>query len=193
MKQLIFSILFPVVAGLPAIAESNALPQPEVTKSGGLVAKSARGPQRSYTLEPKGARVVQRGTLKRQTSDGSTITEHIIAGAVQFEQDQSEPKKTGDNDSIVAEIKSVIADTLKSSPGAVFRIEGHASIEGGVDYNKTLSDKRAAAILELVAAGYKAEQFKSVGFGSSFAKTRDPAADEALLEQDRRVFVIREK
>jgi outer membrane protein OmpA-like peptidoglycan-associated protein len=78
--------------------------------------------------------------------------------------------------------------------GATFCIEGHASAEGDGAFNEKLSKERAAAVAaDLIGAGINPATITGAsGFGARHAS--QPAnAGEALLAQDRRVLIVREK
>jgi OOP family OmpA-OmpF porin len=61
-----------------------------------------------------------------------------------------------------------IADVIQKNPHIKkIAIEGHASAEGNKQYNKTLSDKRAKAVMKyLVEKGIAQEMLTASGFGS---------------------------
>ena len=83
-----------------------------------------------------------------------------------------------------------VAQALKDNKGFRVQVEGHASSEGGDDHNQTLSEKRAEAVLDYLAAhGIKVERLKSRGFGSSVPA--DTNTTLAGRENNRRVeFVV---
>jgi outer membrane protein OmpA-like peptidoglycan-associated protein len=70
------------------------------------------------------------------------------------------------------------------------QVEGHTSSEGSDDHNQTLSEKRAAAVLDyLEAHGIAKERLVSTGFASSVPV--DTNATIAGRENNRRVeFVV---
>jgi len=83
-----------------------------------------------------------------------------------------------------------VVQALKDNRSFRVEVEGHASSEGSYDYNQSLSEKRAEAVLDYLAAhGVGKERLLSKGFSSSV-----PAATnltEAGREQNRRVeFVV---
>ncbi len=88
---------------------------------------------------------------------------------VQFPWD-SAVLQTSENPRL-AEVTKLLLSNLNYN----VRIEGHASSEGKVDYNKKLSLKRAKAVLEyLVKVGVDRDRLSAVGLGSSI-----PVADNA--------------
>jgi outer membrane protein OmpA-like peptidoglycan-associated protein len=61
-----------------------------------------------------------------------------------------------------------VVQALKDNKGFRVQIEGNASSEGGDEHNQTLSEQRAAAVLDYLAAhGIAKERLVSKGFGSS--------------------------
>lgn len=83
-----------------------------------------------------------------------------------------------------------VVQALRDSKGSLVRIEGHADSSGAYDHNQTLSERRAAAVLQyLVAKGVPKERLVSKGFSSSVP--RDTNATLAGRENNRRVeFVV---
>jgi outer membrane protein OmpA-like peptidoglycan-associated protein len=68
-----------------------------------------------------------------------------------------------------------------------FVIEGHTDAKGSADYNRKLSDQRAAAVKDLlVAKGIAGARLLSVGKGSS--ELANPAAPQAA--ENRRVKIV---
>jgi outer membrane protein OmpA-like peptidoglycan-associated protein len=89
-----------------------------------------------------------------------------------------------------------VADSLakirRTNPTAAFDIEGHASAEGEVEANLALSRLRAAKIRTMLKdlSMAPAVSLKAVGFGETFARHGE-SAPKALLQEDRRVLVVR--
>jgi outer membrane protein OmpA-like peptidoglycan-associated protein len=83
-----------------------------------------------------------------------------------------------------------VVQALKDNKGFRVQVEGHASSEGADDHNQTLSEKRAAAVLDyLVAHGIGKERLVSKGFSSSIPA--DSNVTVAGRESNRRVeFVV---
>lgn len=79
---------------------------------------------------------------------------------------------------------------LKDNPGFRVQVEGHADSSGGNDHNQTLSEQRAAAVLNyLTAHGIAADRLVSKGFSSSVPL--EPNTTVAGRESNRRVeFVV---
>ncbi|MEZ4221208.1 MAG: OmpA family protein [Polyangiaceae bacterium] len=85
-----------------------------------------------------------------------------IREKIQFEYNSANIK--AESDGLITEI----ADVIKKNPHVKkIAIEGHASSEGNAGYNKTLSDKRAKAVMAaLVGKGVEATRLTAKGFGS---------------------------
>lgn len=83
-----------------------------------------------------------------------------------------------------------VAKALKENKGFRVQIEGHASSEGEDDHNQSLSEHRAAAVLDYLAAhGVARDRMASKGFSSSVPI--DSNATAAGRESNRRVeFVV---
>jgi OOP family OmpA-OmpF porin len=71
-----------------------------------------------------------------------------------------------------------VTNLLRKYPIIQLTIEGHTDNTGGVQYNQTLSEKRAGAILQyLLNAGIDTNRLKAIGFGQ-----QQPVADNATAE-----------
>ena len=84
---------------------------------------------------------------------------------------------------------STILDKLKSNPNLEINVEGYASSEGDLEFNKNLSQKRADKYSSyLVSQGVPKNNIKSIGKGID-----NPIASNDTEEgraQNRRVEVI---
>ena len=82
-----------------------------------------------------------------------------------------------------------IAAILNQYPSYKISVEGHTDSQGSDAYNQSLSERRAAAVLQqLVAGGVSADRITSKGFGESqpVASNDTPAG----RQQNRRVEVV---
>jgi outer membrane protein OmpA-like peptidoglycan-associated protein len=82
-----------------------------------------------------------------------------------------------------------IAAILNQYPNYRISVEGHTDSQGSDTYNQSLSERRAAAVLQqLVAGGVSADRITSKGFGESqpVASNDTPAG----RQQNRRVEVV---
>ncbi|NVO05509.1 MAG: OmpA family protein [Rhodoferax sp.] len=87
----------------------------------------------------------------------------------------------------------VVLGNLASALGSAallpsrFVVEGHTDAKGNADYNRKLSDQRAAAVKDLlVSKGIAVTRLVSVGKGSS--ELANPAAP--LAAENRRVKIV---
>lgn len=86
---------------------------------------------------------------------------------------------------------AVVAEVLRRHPDWRVTIEGHTDSIGGAEFNRSLADRRAAAVRERLVSGYRvaATQLTSAGFGLS-----RPVATNTTLEgraRNRRVELAR--
>jgi outer membrane protein OmpA-like peptidoglycan-associated protein len=83
-----------------------------------------------------------------------------------------------------------VVQALKDNPGFRVQVEGHTDSSGADDHNQTLSEQRAAAVLDYLAAhGIAQDRLVSKGFSSSVPL--DTNATAAGRENNRRVeFVV---
>jgi peptidoglycan-associated lipoprotein len=79
-----------------------------------------------------------------------------------------------------------VADRFKTEdPGTDLLVEGHCDERGTEEYNRSLGERRALAIRELlVAAGVPAERVHTLSFGKD--KPADPEHNEAAWGKNRR-------
>ncbi|OYW76895.1 MAG: hypothetical protein B7Z37_06785 [Verrucomicrobia bacterium 12-59-8] len=100
-----------------------------------------------------------------------------------------------DNESRVAlqQVADVILAVSKTEPGSVYDIEGHTSSDGPSAVNMDLSAARAKRVFEVLTQNYgiPASSLSAHGYGEIFPMY--PNGNEAELQQDRRVLVVRTK
>jgi peptidoglycan-associated lipoprotein len=92
-----------------------------------------------------------------------------------------------------AEVLDANADLLKSNPGWLVLIEGHADQRGTTDYNMALSDRRAKASMNyLVSRGVRANRITMIGYGEERPVCKD--SSEQCWSQNRRAhFMVKAK
>ena len=75
----------------------------------------------------------------------------------------------------------------------MFDIEGHTSTDGTGEYNAALSASRAQRVYDELTKthGVPATMLSAHGYGESFPMY--PQGNEAEMQQDRRVLVVRTK
>jgi outer membrane protein OmpA-like peptidoglycan-associated protein len=71
-----------------------------------------------------------------------------------------------------------------------FRIEGHTDTVGTTDYNKELSDRRAAAVVDYLAATFKVDRSRLEAVGMGEQGLLVPTADQTSEPRNRRVAVV---
>ncbi len=91
------------------------------------------------------------------------------------------------------EVATVILAVSKTEPATQFAIEGHTSTDGTDEFNRTLSGLRAQRVFDELTQRYgvPASVLTAQGYGESFPMY--PQGNEAEMQQDRRVLVVRTK
>jgi outer membrane protein OmpA-like peptidoglycan-associated protein len=86
-----------------------------------------------------------------------------------------------------------IATAVKACPGVRIAAEGHTDIEGGPDYNRRLSIKRARVVADsLVKSGVAADMIETAGFGASRPIASNTTA-QARAKNRRTEILVRPK
>jgi outer membrane protein OmpA-like peptidoglycan-associated protein len=91
------------------------------------------------------------------------------------------------------QVAGVILAISRTESGTVFDIEGHTSTDGTDEYNAALSAARAQRVFDELTKNYgvPAGVLSAHGYGESFPMF--PQGNEAEMQQDRRVLVVRTK
>jgi outer membrane protein OmpA-like peptidoglycan-associated protein len=91
------------------------------------------------------------------------------------------------------DVAAVILAVSKIETGAVYDIEGHTSTDGTDEFNMNLSAARAQRVFDELTKRYgvPASVLSAHGYGESFPMY--PQGNEAEMQQDRRVLVVRTK
>lgn len=91
------------------------------------------------------------------------------------------------------QVAGVILAITKTEGGTVFDIEGHTSTDGTGEFNASLSAARAQRVFDELTQRYgvPASVLSAHGYGESFPMY--PQGNEAEMQQDRRVLVVRTK
>ena len=71
-----------------------------------------------------------------------------------------------------------------------FRIEGHTDTVGGRDYNKELSDRRAATVVEYLADNFHVDRGRVQAVGMGEDQLLIPTPDQTPEPRNRRVQVV---
>jgi peptidoglycan-associated lipoprotein len=89
----------------------------------------------------------------------------------------------------IGKLKEVASRMKTSFQGKALRIEGHCDERGTEEYNRTLGDKRAQAIRELLASeGVDPTMIPTITLGED--KPADPGHNEAAYAKNRRGALI---
>jgi len=91
------------------------------------------------------------------------------------------------------QVAGVILAISKTEAGTIFDIEGHTSTDGTDEYNLNLSAARAQRVYDELTQRYgvPASVLSAHGYGESFPMY--PQGNEAQMQMDRRVLVVRTK
>jgi peptidoglycan-associated lipoprotein len=103
----------------------------------------------------------------------------FAADTVYFEFDRATVK--------TSEVPKVqrVATYLKNTPNAMIRIEGHCDERGTEEYNRSLGERRALAVRELlIASGIGTDRVSTVTYGED--QPADPGHDQAAWDKNRR-------
>lgn len=108
---------------------------------------------------------------------------------------EKETAKLLDDESRAAlqQVADVILAVGKTEPGAVYDIEGHTSTDGTNEFNMQLSADRAKSVFDVLTKGYgvSPSSLSAHGYGEMFPMY--PQGNEAEMQMDRRVLVVRTK
>ena len=80
-----------------------------------------------------------------------------------------------------------IAKLLKKYPHINVTIEGHSSAQGAAEYNKTLSQKRADAVVESLVNDYKIDESRLTAVGYGEERLLNTANTAAAHKENRRI------
>lgn len=161
-------------SGIPKSGQFN----PDGTPIGGNLDPNAT----SRPLTPD-----ELANAQNQTSrppEGAENRDVLAAETVYFDFDRSTVRG-----SEVPKVQRV-ATYLKNQPTAYLRVEGNCDERGTEEYNRSLGERRALAVRELlVASGIAPERVTTVTYGED--KPSDPGHDETAWSKNRRAdFVI---
>lgn len=169
-----------------ASALSNMRPVPASTLQAGSGAGSQLGSGGQATSELRTVEALKSELGAQQTERGTVVS---LASDVTFDFDKAtlrdNAKPTLDR----------LAELIKASPSGAISIEGHTDAKGDDEYNKRLSEQRAAAVKAYLATkGIDAAKLTTIGLGELRPVAPNAAADggddEAGRQRNRRVEVI---
>lgn len=96
-----------------------------------------------------------------------------------------------DSDQLTADAKKIVdqlAEVFKYNPNDRYVIEGHTDAAGGSDYNLSLSERRAKAVIEYLATAHGLPRDRFVARGAGSAQLLLPA--DPMNGRNRRVQVM---
>jgi outer membrane protein OmpA-like peptidoglycan-associated protein len=96
-----------------------------------------------------------------------------------------------DSDQLTAEAKKIVdqlAEVFKYNPNDRYVIEGHTDAAGGVEYNRSLSERRAQSVIEYLATAHGLPRDRFVARGAGSAQLLLPT--DPLNGRNRRVQVL---
>ena len=169
-------------------ADSKNADVPDSDEASTAPASATSTKPSSSTVKSSEAKATASSTKNTTTASNSTNAAKLnsnsnTSSAVNFKNGSAE--LMGLNDSKI----STILDKLKSNPNLEINVEGYASSEGDLEFNKNLSQKRADKYSSyLVSQGVPKNNIKSIGKGID-----NPIASNDTEEgraQNRRVEVI---
>ncbi|NJC06018.1 outer membrane protein OmpA-like peptidoglycan-associated protein [Sphingomonas kaistensis] len=167
-------------------ALSNMRPLPTSTLQASAGTGSSLGSGGQATSELRTVEALKSELGAQQTERGTVVS---LASDVTFDFDKAtlrdNAKPTLDR----------LAELIKASPAGAISIEGHTDAKGDDDYNKRLSEQRAAAVKEYLATkGIDAAKLTTIALGELRPVAPNAAADggddEAGRQRNRRVEVI---
>ncbi len=129
----------------------------------------------------RGTENLDESLLSRRTASDAELSEEIkrIFQDVHFEFDMSNIRAED------IEILKAVAAYLESNPDVHVQIEGHCDERGSNEYNVSLGDLRANAILKFFTAyGIKADRLNSISYGEE--KPLDRSGTEEAHAVNRR-------
>lgn len=96
-----------------------------------------------------------------------------------------------DSDQLTPEAKKIVdqlAEVFKYNPNDRYVIEGHTDAAGGVEYNRSLSERRARAVIDYLATTHGLARDRFVARGAGSAQLLLPT--DPLNGRNRRVQVL---
>jgi peptidoglycan-associated lipoprotein len=136
------------------------------------------------TSQPLTADQIAAGQNPGARVEGAENRFVLASETVYFDYDRSTVKS-----SEVPKVQRV-ATYLKNQPSAYLRVEGNCDERGTEEYNRSLGERRALAVRELlIASGVAADRVTTLTNGED--KPADPGHDESAFSKNRRAeFVV---
>lgn len=189
---------FQMPTGKVGKAEKKVIPASELTRTWTAETRSFGAPpteKRSTTISAEHLRSLRASGADRGIAvvpdgqGGGQITVGVDpSSSVTFQNIHFKLNSTELADETSRQQVEQIAQAMKSAAGKQFVLEGHTCDLGTDGHNLGLSERRAAAILQMLAArGVTAAQLLPLGFGES--KPAAPNTSEVNREENRRVVI----
>ena len=121
---------------------------------------------------------------ERENARRAAAARNTLMQTVYFDYDESNIR-TDTETALRAKV-----EILRSNPGVMLRMEGHADERGTSEYNIALGNERAESVIQFLAGfGISADRFVSVSYGEE--RPAMQGSNEDAWAQNRRVeFVI---
>lgn len=148
-----------------------------------LAAQARADSIRAYNLEQ--ARIqAEQEAAQREAARRAAAARNTLMQTVYFDYDES-TLRTDTESALRAKV-----EILRSNPGVMLRMEGHADERGTSEYNIALGNERAQSVIQFLAGfGISADRFTSVSYGEEQPAMQGSNEDAWAL--NRRVeFVI---
>lgn len=167
----------------PAAPADGAAARTTAGEGGDKVAKAGAGGSAGPVAAPTGAADGGTGTAVRPadpapqpTSSHAVDTQQridreLLGKTIEFQRGSAEITESGRT------LLDRVADALVAAPDLRVRVEGHTDARGNPERNKALSQSRAEAVVDYLAAhGVDSARLSAVGLGSSrpIVRTEDP-------------------
>jgi len=151
--------------------------------SGDKVAKGVAGSGTGGAVAPTAAADAGSGAAARPADPASQpgsshavdtqqrIDRELLGKTIEFQRGSAEITESGRT------LLDRVADALVAAPDLRVRVEGHTDARGNPERNKALSQSRAEAVVDYLAAhGVDSSRLSAVGLGSSrpIVRTEDP-------------------
>ena len=158
----------------PAIAEARSGPSPdEIIKS--LTPTGASGATRGLRARPGRARTDPAAGAATRDQPDRAVRDRIGRSHAARHRCPRQPRKALSDQALV---------------GYRFRIEGHTDTVGTHEFNKDLSDRRAAAVVDYLANHFHVDRSRVQAVGMGEDHLLIPTPDQTPEPRNRRVQVV---
>jgi OOP family OmpA-OmpF porin len=165
-----------LAAVVPAQLQAQGTPSPDqIIRS--LTPTNPTGPSRGIRLAPAGTSAP--ATQAQPRAPSVNLSVHFTTGSAEL---------TPEAIRVLDNLGKALSD--QALAGFRFRIEGHTDTVGTRDYNKDLSERRAAAVVDYLASRYQVDRSRvqAIGMGEDGLLIATP--DQTPEPRNRRVQVV---